>query len=395
MTITNLLVACFLGLVAGVLSFSFVEALKYFDLLRLQHPYLVLFIPWAALLFAVIKKQTLFFPKTIKELHEMTKPDLSLWNSKMPFFHYLGALISHFVGASVGREGVLVLTMTGLSHWLNLSLPYWGPVAAAIGFSAIIGLPWIGVIFLLEMFSTQLSQKLWVVIGSWVAYLTLKAWSFQHLLSELTIPDVSFGRRFIFVIFLAMIMGTFSKYYKLIYNKAFYFFRKQSLVFTFMASAGLAALLWLPLLRDLQSLGLNILTQAVSLQLPQTGFYLILLKLLMTVLFLSLGFYGGDFVPLVVCGAGLGYSMAGFFGETPLFGVAIGAFGLFAGVTRLKWTAFFMALAVMGWSFAIWIYLFLSFILFLAENESTYKNPDEKPFNFMSFQSFQFPRHFS
>ena len=58
------------------------------------------------------------------------------------------------------------------------------------------------------------------------------------------------------------------------------------------------------------------------------------------------------------------------------FGVLLGAFSYFAGLTNLKWTALFLALFLSAFDHGIWIYMCLSFVFWFSGNRSLYKGEE-------------------
>ncbi len=85
-----------------------------------------------------------------------------------------------------------------------------------------------------------------------------------------------------------------------------------------------------------------------------------------------MGFWGGDFVPSVLIGSGCGVALAHIFSIDAKFGLMLGSFSFFCGLTRLKWAAFFMAASLVGFQHLLWIYLFLTICRWFAGTASVY-----------------------
>lgn len=388
----NLLIALLLGLSAAVISYGFQAIIVYSDQLRMQYPQIVLAMPLLFLLTVAMKKKTLYYPHKVKDLIEMTEDKNFFWNRWKAFYHLVGASLSHVFGASVGREGVIVLATTGIARFVNLNLRYWGPIAASIGFAAITGNKWVGIIFLIEMYSTNFSQKIWTFIGAWLAVLILQSWSFPHLLSPFVIPDTdSTFKRFVFIVLLGILIGSVARIYKRGYFTLSSFFAKKNIFWALLTSLAIGMILYKEPLRPLQSLSLDMLARFTSGSLMLgPDMQLLFYKLVLTLFCVSLGFFGGEYVPLVVIGCGLGVTGAQYFGESLHLGALLGAFAVFCGVTRLKWTAIVLCAALTDWSMLFWIYLFYSVCMNFSGNTSIYLEPRERKFNFMNFQFRQF-----
>jgi H+/Cl- antiporter ClcA len=384
----NLVLALLLGVAAAALSYGFQAVINFSENLRLEYPQLVLGLPILFLLTLLLKKKTLYYPYKVKDLNEMNGQKTFFWNRFKAFYHFLGASLSHIFGASVGREGVIVLTTTGVVRFFNLSLQYWGPVAASIGFAAITGNKWVGIIFLIEMYTTQFAQKIWTFLGAWTAVLILESLKFPHLLAPVTVPDSeSYFKRFMFVLLLGVVIGYVARFYKKSYFFMSDFFSKKNITWGLAMALVLGYALYNPVLRPLQSLSLDVLEKFTSGSLIfEHDMQFILFKLVFTLFCVSLGFFGGEYVPLVVVGSGLGAVSAQFFGESLLFGATLGAFAVFAGVTRLKWTAIVLCTTLMGFSMYIWVYLFYSIVHSFSGDDSIYFDPQANKSNFMNFQ---------
>lgn len=390
----NLILALVFGVAAAAISYGFQAVINFSDELRLQYPQIILGLPMLFILTVLLKKKTLYFPYKVIDLNEMTGQKNFFWNRWKSLYHFLGASLSHLFGASVGREGVVVLTTTGVARLFNLSLPYWGPVAASVGFAAITGNKWVSLIFLIEMYSTQFSQKVWAFFGAWIAVLILQTVKFPHLLSAVVIPDTdSWLKRFVFIFLLGLIIGYVSRAYKRSYFFLSDFFSKKNIAWALVFSLVLGYALYNPVLRPLQSLSLDLLhTYSSGAMMTELDMQMILLKLVFTLFCVSLGFFGGEFVPLVLVGCGIGATAAQYFGESLLLGSTLGAFAIFAGVTRLKWTSVVLCATLMDISMLFWVYVFFSVVHSFSGDKSIYLEPRIGPkLNFMNFKFGAFP----
>ena len=140
--------------------------------------------------------------------------------------------------------------------------------------------------------------------------------------------------------------------------------------FQVLLSIFVAGLLYLPEFRMYQSLGLNYFNDLSTTDLSVVKS---LVKLAFTVICTSLPFLGGEFVPLVFAGVHLGGGVFQAFGSNSVLGAACGAFLLFAAASRLKWTAFFLMTALMGFGWMLWIFFVLTVALSFSGDGSLYK----------------------
>lgn len=375
----ELFITICLGLTIGALTTAFIKAL---ELIAVQHqvwnleqwPIHVFFLPLIPVFLYLLKKRTLYFPSKVSELVEWTSESCWQWSAWMTPFKLLGTLLSHLVGASVGREGVAVVMSAGLIRIFQLSWIFWGPVAMGAGFAAILGNPWIGVIFISELLKTNFKQKILVLISSYVAYLFMQTLNVAHLIPRVDIQiEIGFFKTLFFITALAVSVGFIMRFYKWAYIKLSHFFQTRSVFLRFGLAIALAALLMTTELRSYQSLGL---LQIQDLARLKIGFEIPFLKLFLTLFSLVLGFWGGEFIPLVYAGLHFGASLADKLDYPQLVGTYLSCYLFFAAATRLKWTSFFLILSLMGFSWCLWLLVLVNMAVGFSGDESLYRSHD-------------------
>lgn len=375
----ELFITICLGLVIGVLTAGFLEALH---VLAVQQeslntdkwPLHVFFLPAVLVFLYLLKKRTLYFPTNVSELLGW-KSDSSLhWSAWMTPFNLIGTLFSHVVGASVGRESVVVVMAAGLVRVFRLEWKFWGPIAMGCGFASVLGNPWIGVVFVVELLTTNFKQKFFVFVSSYFAYLLMQTMQVPHLIPGIEIQqDLGFFKTLFFVVTLAILVGFLMRIYKWVFLKVSLFFRKSSIWVRLVFALILMALLLTPELRSYQSLGILQLEKLDRLQL---GFQIPLLKLFLTLFSVTLGFWGGEFIPLVYAGLHFGASLSHSLGYPQLVGTYLCSYLFFACATRLKWTGAFLAISLMGFSWALWIFVLVNLAVGFSGEKSLYQSHD-------------------
>lgn len=287
-------------------------------------------------------------------------------------FKLIGTLLSHLVGASVGRESVAVLMSAGVVRIFQLPWNFWGPIAMGTGFAAVLGNPWIGVIFVMELFKTSVKQKVFLLMSSYFAFLLMQTLRVPHLIPAIEIQsDTGFFKTLGFILALSISVGFLMRAYKWAYLRLSFFFRERSIFVRLGFALILAAFLAAPQLRAFQSLGLS---QIEDLEKLKIGFQIPLLKLMLTLFSVTLGFWGGEFVPLVFIGLHYGASLADLMGYQSIVGAYFGCYLFFAAATRLKWTSFFLILGVMGFSWCFWLLLLINVTVGFSGEESLYRS---------------------
>jgi H+/Cl- antiporter ClcA len=373
----QLFVTICLGLTIGALVTAFLKSL---ELIANQHqiwnaerwPIHIFFLPVVLLVLHLLKKRTLYFPSKVSELIEWKSESCRHWSAWMTPFKLLGTLLSHLAGASVGREGVAVIMAAGLVRIFQLQWSYWGPIAMGAGFAAILGNPWIGVVFISELLRTNLRQKTFTLISSCVAFLIMQTLKVSHLIPKIEIQlEIGFFKTLFFVTVLAVSVGFIMRFYKWTYKKFSQLMKKHSIFIKLVFAFILAALLMTPELRSYQSLSLF---QIQDLNNLKIGFEIPLLKLFLTLFSLVLGFWGGEFIPLVFTGLHFGASLAHILDYPQMVGAYLGCYLFFAAATRLKWTTFFLILSLMGFSWCLWLLVLINMCVGFSGDESLYKS---------------------
>lgn len=372
--IFDLLITLLLGTIIGFLTLGFVNCLSAIELVHKhfnqKFPYHLLLIPVVLIVIELTKRNTLYFPT--KAAHLVDEKTSQYWTVFMSFFHFAGTVLSHLSGVSVGRESAVVLYSAGLARVFRLSWTYWGPIAGSIGFAAVVGQYWVAPFFMMELFGrTSFVQKIYSFIGAMLAVLIMKSFNPDQLFSNVVATtDMGFFKKLIFLFFFAVCAGYLMRFYKKIYFVLSNYFRSQSLWSKVTVSVILAFFLYLPEFRKFQSLGL---AQISDLSVVTASFLDGITKLFFTLVSTTLGFLGGEFIPLIYSGVYFGHSFFDYFGYNPALGAVLGAFMLFAGATRFKWTGYILVLNLMGFSWWFWAYFSVSAAVAFSGPNSIYK----------------------
>ena len=368
------LLTLFLGVCVGALTVLFVDLLSSINAaqanLNLNTPFHLMLIPIIFIFLWLARRSSLYFPTKISELS--TGPASRYWSNMMWPFHFIGTLLSHASGVSVGREGAVVLFSSALTRVFRLQWDFWGPVLASIGFSSVLGNYWVAPIFMTEVFvSTRLLQKLYAFIGAVAAVLTTRQLGMPHLFASIEFTDdIGFFMKFVVLLSLALCVGYLMRFYKYFHKKLIAYFFNAHLILKILVCVGLMSILYWPQFRHLQSLGLS---QIYDLNSLQPSMLDSILKLALTLVATSLSFAGGEFIPLVYSGVHFGGQFFNSWGYNMQLGAAMGAFLMFASGTRLMWTSYVLMIAFLGWEWWFWVYFVLSASIGASGDLSLYK----------------------
>ncbi len=369
--IKKLLIALLFGTLMGLLITFFFKTLFWIQLFQEKQTYYIFLLPFVWLLLKFTKKMTLYFPVSVSEVHTATPEVYKYWFKFGLFYNFMGSVLGHFAGASIGREGTAITLASSLANVFRLDWPYWRPIVISASFGVATGSPLVAIVFLIEVFSSKLDQKFLTLLMAWIASLILESFQVPHLLHPIFVLGIdSFYNKLFFVIIAGAFIGFISRCYKSIYFRMKIFFQKKSIWLGFMLLVCASAILYQPQFKSTHSLSLD---QFQSVQLGQIAMDFVFYKLIFTLFFVAVGFWGGDFVPSVLIGSGLGVIFAKFLSIDPMFGLMLGSFSFFCGLTRLKWTALFLTASILvGYQQLVWVYLFLTVCRWFSGTLSVY-----------------------
>lgn len=193
--------AVLVGIVGGLISAFFIGSLNWATTARLNHDWLIWLMPIGGFLVGLTYN---YFGGSITAgnnlvLEEIHEPSAGV-PSRMAPMVYGSSVISHLIGASVGREGAAVQITASLSDTL---VRHTGPTATerrivlvsavAAGFGAMFGVPVAGAIFALEVLQRgrpKFALLGYALLASFVGDQIVRALDVHHLVTPST-PKVS------------------------------------------------------------------------------------------------------------------------------------------------------------------------------------------------------------
>lgn len=354
-------ISSLIGLVSGILVGVFLISLQWVTHERQAHPWFIWGLPLIGLLTPWLYKVFGFgAEKGLKlVLEEIHKPQQVAPFSMAPLI-YLTTLLSHLVGASVGREGTALQISAataermGTIFRIKIQDRRWILIASlSAGFGAALGAPLAGALFGLEVIIRGHIEKSVLIecfIASMVAWLTTMALAVPHFESPpITIPHLSMT--FLFgLTLLGLTLGFFSRAHVWLVHKIESKTKNTSPFLKAFIGGVLLLSLYLYFPLDLyQGLGLETIRSSFF-EAPHWGAPLV--KFALTIIALTAGFKGGEFIPLVFIGSTTGSLLSAML-NLPLSPLAaIGFVSLFAAAAKTPWTCLILAVEYFGWSIA-------------------------------------------
>lgn len=370
------LIALLIGVLSGIASYAFLQSLRFVTRFRVEHwwalallPVLGAFIGWAhqrlgsdasggtnAVIAAANGSAPDPVPTGIGQygLHQ-TSGRLSALLAPVAF---VGALLSHLGGASVGREGTAVALAGGIADQFSGALRL-SPsarrallrIAIAAGFGSVFGMPVAGAIFGIEV-PTVGRVRLTALGPALVASLTgnfvVAGLGYRQGVLDPVRLGIEVG-----IDLRTAVLGIACGLTAVVFVKSLRGVRKVvDRVTTSPALRGLiggsvTVVLALIFGRDYLGLSLPILDTALG-GAVVLGLWVFALKVLFTVIALGTGFPGGEVMPLFVIGAALGSAVGPLIGIPAGSAAALGMLGVFASATNTPLATIVLGVELFG-----------------------------------------------
>lgn len=297
-------------------------------------------------------------------------------------FTILSTWLTHLFGGSAGREGVAVQIGAAVSHNIGNLIPIKDSkkifllTGMAAGFAGLFQTPIAATLFALEVLSVgilEYSALFPAMIGSFVASYTshalgLEKFSFA-LNSGISVNPQNILKILLVGIIFGMVGGSFA--YTLNLAKK-YFTNKFENPYKkiFINGIILTILLMLFHYGRYSGLGTNLISN--SFHGDKIYSYDWILKFVLTIFTLSIGFQGGEVTPLFSIGSSLGIVLASILGlPFPLI-AALGYSSVFAGATNTFLAPIFIGTEVFGYEYLPFFFLSCAMAYTFNGNKSIY-----------------------
>lgn len=295
----------------------------------------------------------------------------------------LGTWLTHLFGGSAGREGVAVQIGATLSHWFSRRFKFSdnGRVlliaGMAAGFGGLFQTPFAAVFFAMEVVVTG-AMLYQAFLPAMIAALTASTVSHALGLEKFEVIinqsfDISQPKTLFYLAILGVIFGITGRLFSVLLKKAKVFMGEKiadpykRIGFISIPLAIVLFMLWNG---RYCGLGTNLISQTFA----GENIYLFdwLIKLILTVITLSIGFQGGEVTPLFSIGATLGYCLGNIFGISPIVCGALGYAAVFGSATNTVIAPFLIGIEVFGAKNALAFILVCSLAYIVNGNRCIY-----------------------
>lgn len=354
-----------LGILVGSACALFLYLLETVTEMRFEHSFLLYLLPFAGIGVALLYH---FFGKRaeggnnliIDELHQ-AKEGVPL---RMAPLVFLGTIISHLFGASVGREGTAVQVGGSFAGYFaklfsldarSTEIILMAGVAA--GFGAVFGTPVAGAVFALEFLTIgkiEYKALFPVFLTSFIADFSCRAWGISHTKYHVQTYGLN-PLLMLKIIAASLFFGVASYLFAESVHRLSPLMKKMCpIAWLRPALGGVLTLFFVMILGTRDYLGLGVIApenhgaSLVNFFLYANYDWSWILKIGFTAIALSTGYKGGEVTPLFFVGAAAGNMIASLF-HLPLDLLAgIGFVAVFAGAANTPMACSLMAIELFG-----------------------------------------------
>lgn len=372
---------CLIGIAVGLICFVFGSGIAYIsNVIFLLFPYNLILLPIVGYMTINTKnKYSNKLENSMSKVFKATKQQSILSFLIMPY-QIVTTWFSHIAGASVGREGVAVqlgatIANQSSSVFTSLDKQLLTRLGMAAGFSGLFGTPIAATIFCFEVTKSKefkYNDLGLTLVAAYFASITSSLLGLNHFHVKLTFISLT-AWQYVFLGLAVIIFAICGNLFAIGLSSAKKLVAKSKVsdkTLILICSLIGGALLLVFSDGRYMSLGTNIINlsffdpQAIMIFDP-------LLKGLLTIYFVSIGFQGGEVTPLFAIGASAGVLIASIFSLPLILVAAIGYGFVFASATNAYLAASALIIEVFGLAITPYVVFALLITLLVKKDKYT------------------------
>lgn len=372
-----------IGILGGLVGTAFHKCIDFVTELRSTNGYIVCFLPFAGLLIAFLYKKCgaesgMDTNRVIKAVKNEADVPLIM----LPLI-FVGTVLSHFFGASVGREGAALQLGGSIGYNVSKKLnesddAYIGVMSGMSAvFAALFGTPLAAAVFSFEVARVRL-KKIAAVIPNVISALTARLIAAFLGVSPIRFSNISFRGLNIYdnlkIALLALMCGLLAFVFCFVLHKSERLFKNlipNICTRTFFGGCVIILMTFFAGCYDYNGAGMDIISGTMS---GNVKAYAFVMKILFTAVCVGCGFKGGEIVPAFFIGSSFGCAAASVLGIPPSVGACVGFVALFCGAVNCPVASVIIAAEIFG-ARSIAYFAVICIVSYLSSgNISLYKN---------------------
>jgi H+/Cl- antiporter ClcA len=392
-----ILICVLIGILSGSASAFFLVSLEWVTQFRIQHDWLIWFLPFGGLLVGL---SYYYWGESVAKGNNLLLEEYENPQKVIPFkmapLVLLGTLLTHLFGGSAGREGTAVQMggaiadqFTKLFKLDNAERRILIILGISAGFASVFGTPLAGAIFALEvLYFSKINFKsiLLSFLVAYAAYFTVEFWQVKHTHYSIpVVPEISAT-----TLFYVIVIGVLSGFAALLFSRSTHFWGslfskniKYPPLRPFIGGIVLAMAIAGFGLTKFSGLGVPVIVDSFSNANPWYDF---LLKILFTGFTLGAGFKGGEVTPLFFVGATLGSALSLIIPLPIAFLAGLGFVAVFSGATHTPIACTIMGMELFGIQSGIFIAIACTIAYFSSGSVGIYKSQIVKGAKYKLYQ---------
>lgn len=346
------------GMTGGVIGALFHLCVEHVSKFRLEHSFIIYFLPVAGLLIAALYK--VFSSNGKLDTNRIIKA--SSGEAEVPAviapLIFISTVITQMFGGSAGREGAALQIGGGIGYKLgkifrlkNQDICIITTAGMSSVFAALFGTPVTAAIFPLEMIKVgtlNFTSFLPCIIASVTASYVSSMFGVSPVTFDLVINYTMTLSVLVKIILLALCCSVLGIIFCVAIQKTEKFMDNILPNCYLRVFAGGAVIVLLTVLvgtYDYNGAGMEVIMRAVSGEARTFDF---LFKIIFTAITISAGFKGGEIIPTLFIGSTFGCVMSSLLGIEPGFGAAIGMISLFCSVVNCPIASILLSVEMFG-----------------------------------------------
>lgn len=379
-----------IGIICGLSGTFFHSCTEIANKIRVNNSWLVYLLPISGLAIVWLYKRINIPPETRSKPIFIGARTGEKINPLLSVGVFFATCVTHLFGGSTGRESAALQVGGSLGSLTGQILKFDRKnnriaiiCGMAAGFTSMFGTPITSAIFAVEATDVALGMFytcnfIYIIISVFIATVITSIFGFHGM--KFSIPEFDINANNVIVtVLIAIVCAAMAVVFilgKKYVKKCFSKYIKNDYLKIFVGGVIIVILSIIWNSGDYNGVGTNVITNAIAGNVKPEAFFV---KLIFTIISLSVGFKGGELVPLFFIGATLGGLLGGILGVSIGIGAAIGLICIFSAATDCPITAIVLGVEMFGFNLLPYFIITCLVAYFVSGNIDFYDKKNYKP----------------